>query len=288
MFLLGLAGCDMIPNAEALAAESRAADDPAPGLSIHVGPAPSAEPDAGIKTGAGGSLGSVGRIEAAIADLDCSRLQLAPLARAGDFELRGHVPNAELASDLVAASQRLAGDGIRVTGNLVVLPPPICGVLETVEAMGLPQSNDQRNDPLATGRQAWAEMPRAISGEAAHFKFQAPAYDAYLYIDYFDSDGVVMHLTPSQFQRQFRFSAQAALEIGAAGSAPLIVFAPPLGLDIAVVIATTEPLYSGIRPDTEDGRSYLAWLQGRVQALRQENPDVRGEWVFMLMQVEPG
>ncbi len=283
-FLYGLAGCDISSAQENSAAEPPGVDDPAAGLAITIGPAPRVEPAEVGGPGIGDAPGGHNRIESAIGGFDCSRLRLVQPPGSSTVELRGHVPSAELASDLVAASQRLAGNDVRVTGNLMVLPPPICGVLETVEEMGLPQSNDQQNDPLAVGRQAWAEIPRAIDGDTALFSLRAPACDAYLYIDYYDSDGMVTHLTPSRF----RFGADAMLEIGGADSTTQFIFAPPLGLDIAVVIATTEPLYRGIRPLMENGRSYLAWLQGRVLALREERPDIRAEWAFMLIRVEPG
>lgn len=277
-----------MPADSAAAAESRLGTEDSGGLAVLVGPAPRVQPDRRIEPQSGDMPDNLRRVQAAIAGLDCSRLQLVRRSRNTDVELRGHVPTAELASDIVAASQRLAGGGIRMIENLMVLPTPICGVLDSVEAMGLPMSSDQWNDPLAAGTQARAEMPRHFDGNAATFQFQAPDYDAHIYVDYFDSAGIVQHLSPSDFQFRNRFPANSVFEIGGAGTMPQLVFAPPLGLDIILVIASSEPLYAGIRPFSEDARSYLAWLQGRVLAMRHEHPEVRAEWVFMLLQVEAG
>lgn len=307
--LVGLAGCDRSSDQAESAPDARpSTGQPTPGLAISVrpastvgansqaAPAPDAsepsddrgDPVDGKGSGAADAANRLDQLEAAIADLDCSRLQLAQLRPMGGFELRGHVPTAELASDLVAASQRLVGEDIRVTGNLMILPPPMCAVLEAVEAMGLRHSDDQWNDPLAVGVQAWADMPRAIDGQAQVFSFQAPEYDAHIYVDYFDGDGNVLHLVPSNFWVENQFGSEAVFDIGGAEPGPRLVVSPPLGLDIVLVIASTEPIYAGIRPSLEDARRYLAWLHGRVLAQREEHPDFRGEWVFMLMLTEAG
>ena len=259
---------------------------PASGLSITLGRA--AQPADPARAGNDETPAHLRRLESAIDSLDCSRLRLVDLPGSGDVELRGHVPTAELASDLVRSSQRLAGDDTRLAGNLMVLPWPQCSVLDAVEAMGLTQSGDQRNDPLAVGEQARADMPRALDGEIAAFRFQAPAYDAHIYIDYFDAAGVVQHLMPSDFRGENRFRANAAFGIGDTVHDPQLVFTAPLGIDIVLAIATTEPLYDGNRPFMENAEVYLGWLADRIRAGQRETPDFRAEWAFMLILTEPG
>ena len=270
-------------------------------LASETGDAEPARPDSGLSITLGRSAGPADpaesgddtpahlhRLEAAIGTLDCSRLRLVALPGGEEVELRGHVPTAELASDLIRSSQRLVGDETRLVGNLMVLPSPQCGVLDAVEALGLTQSDDQSNDPLAVGDRARADMPRAFDGEIASFRFQAPAYDAHIYIDYFDAAGMVQHLMPSDFRGENRFRANAVFGIGDTVHDPRLVFSEPLGIDIVLAIATTEPLYRGTRPFMETAEAYLAWLTDRVRAGRQENPDFRAEWAFMLILTEAG
>ena len=287
--LAGLAGLATLLDWQPASADThRESGPPGSGLSIAIGQLP--RPVATVREGAadGDAAIDFGHLQAAMAGLDCSRLQLVEQPRTGSVELRGHVPAADLAADLVAASQRLAGEDARVIGNLLVLPPPLCGVLDSVEAMGLPQSGDQWNDPLAVGERAWADMPRAFDGQVAMFRFQAPDYDAHIYVDYFDSNGNVLHLMPSDFRTGNRFDAKSQFGIGDTVRDPRLFFSSPLGLDIALVIATNEPLYEGIRPATENARDYLSWLSNRVRARQAENLGFRGEWVFALILTEPG
>ena len=281
--IIALAGLGVLPAPEAAGADPAR---PSSGLSITLGrsdgPADAAEP------GGDDTPAYLRRLEAAIDNLDCSRLRLVELPGSGTVELRGHVPTAELAADLIRSSQRLAGDDTLLVGNLMILPSPQCGVLDAVEAMGLTQSDDQWNDPLAVGEQARADMPRALDGEVAAFRFQAPEYDAHIYIDYFDAAGVVQHLMPSDFRGENRFRANAVFGIGDTIHDPQLVFTAPLGIDIVLAIATTEPLYGGRRPFMENAEVYLDWLADRVRDGQRETPDFRAEWAFMLILTESG
>lgn len=235
-----------------------------------------------------GDTTEVRRLESAIAGLDCSRLRLVDSLATGGVELRGHVPSSELMPDLLASSRRLLGDGNRITGNVMVLPPPLCTVLEAAEGLGLPQSQYQRNDPLAVGAQVWSDMTRTAEGDRAVFNLRTPGYDAYITVDYFDSDGRVIHLSPVDITADSRYRANARFAIGGAADANRLYFSTPLGLDIALVIATTEPLLDSRMPLVEDAAGYLDWLDGRVQAQREAHPNFRGEWAFMLILTEPG
>lgn len=228
------------------------------------------------------------RLESAITGLDCSRLRLVDSLATGGVELRGHVPSAELVPDLVAASRRMLGDGTRVTGNVMVLPLPHCAVLEAAEALGLPQSRFQRNDPLAVGAQVWSDMTRAAEGDRAVFNLRAPGYDAHIYVDYFDSDGRVIHLMPSDIGADNRYRANDPIMIGGPADPFRLYFSTPLGLDIALVVASTEPLHVSRRPPVEDAADYLDWLNRRIADQRQRHADFRGEWAFMLILTEPG
>ncbi len=228
------------------------------------------------------------RLETAIGGLDCSRLRLVDSLATGGVELRGHVPSAELVPDLLASSRRLLGGGTRVTGNVMVLPPPYCTVLEAIESLGLTQSRFQRNDPLAVGAEAWSDIVRVTEGDRAVFNLRAPGYDAHITIDYFDRDGRVMHLMPTDIAADNRYRANVPLSIGGAADPRRMYFSAPLGLDIALVIATSEPLHDSRGPAVEDAAGYLDWLDGRVQAQREAHPDFHGEWAFMLILTEPG
>ena len=54
--------------------------------------------------------------------------------------------------------KQAVGGAIPITGSVLVLPTPQCGVLESVENLGFPQSKDQENDPLEVGREAQTKL----------------------------------------------------------------------------------------------------------------------------------
>ena len=57
--------------------------------------------------------------------------------------------------------------------------------------------------------------------------------------------------------------------------------------DVAIVLGATRPLYDRLRPLAEDAAGYLAWLRGRIDELRAEDPDFRGEWVYLFVRTGP-
>ncbi|NRB16738.1 MAG: DUF4384 domain-containing protein [Rhodobacteraceae bacterium] len=118
------------------------------------------------------------------------------------------------------------------------------------------------------------------------FDLSAPDYDAYVYVDYFDAGGTVLHLSPndvvpltlSQAQSRLRVDAQKTGDPGLQ-----TVVGPPYGQEIAVAFAASHPLYPGLRPFSEEATPYLIWLSERVAEARAAHPDFKGEWVYFFM-----
>ncbi len=59
---------------------------------------------------------------------------------------------------------------------------------------------------------------------------------------------------------------------------------PPFGRELAVAYASTVPLYEGLRAPIEPAEPYLACLRGRIAELKAENPDYKGDWVYMFVE----
>ncbi|MEN8657748.1 MAG: DUF4384 domain-containing protein, partial [Marivita sp.] len=139
------------------------------------------------------------------------------------------------------------------------------------------------------GESTHAREFRYTAGKPLVMSLQGADYDAYVYVDYFDADGNVLHLSPNQFTPLTLTPAQAALQIGsetalAAGEPGLYIeIGPPFGQEIAVAFAASEPLYDQVRPLVEPADPYLEWLRERVTKARARNPDFKGEWVYFFV-----
>ncbi|MEL6466872.1 MAG: DUF4384 domain-containing protein [Pseudomonadota bacterium] len=227
---------------------------------------------------------------AVLAGVDCARLSATFLPDSGVLEMRGHIPDPALRGPLLAALQAQVGDGIPVTANLLHLPDPQCGALTGIANVGLPQSTDQFTNTRLIGETAHAREYNYAEGQRLSFDLTAPDYDAYVYVDYFNAAGEVIHLVPNDTIALEKSPAKSLFGIGqerADKPSLLITIGPPFGQEIAVAFAASTPLYDGLRPIVEPAAPYLEWLQSRVAAARAADPEFKGEWVYFFITTRP-
>jgi hypothetical protein len=220
------------------------------------------------------------------ASVPCARLQTRFIPETGTLELRGHIPETALRGPVLAALQAQIGGAIRVSDQLLILPRPQCGALAGIAAVGLPQSTDQLTNPRVVGPDAHVREYRYAAGQRLTFDLTAPDYDSVIYVDYFDAEGMVIHLQPNDIVPLTPILAKNPVTVGQErnGIPSLnITIAPPFGQEIAVAFAASAPLYDGLRPIREPAEPYLAFLRDRVAAARAAYPDFKGEWVYFFM-----
>lgn len=218
--------------------------------------------------------------------LPCARMQVTFDPQSATLQVNGHVPDPADRAPVLAALRAQMGSDIAVTENLLVLPAPQCAALSGIASVGLPQSTDQITNPLIVGADTHARAFRYTQGQPLVLSLTAPDYPAYIYVDYFDAAGNVIHLSPNDATPLRAVSAEEALQIGArsADEAGLFVtIGPPYGQEIAVAFAASVPLYDGLRPLVEPAAPYLEWMRDRVSAARASAPDFKGEWVYFFV-----
>lgn len=250
---------------------------------------------AAFVTGGDAALAAGGSVRDGIAGLlaqvPCAQLQAAFDPEAGALELRGHVPEDDLRTPVLAALRAQVGASIPVVDRLLILPRPQCAALAGIAATGLPRSTEQDTNPLLVGPDAHARHFRYTEGERLIFEATAPDYDAWLYVDYFDAQGQVVHLAPNAEVRLERHPAKSVVQVGADrpdGGALRITIGPPYGQEIAAAFATSAPLYDGVRPTVEPAAAYLDWLAGQVATVRATDSGFRGEWVYYFVSTLAG
>jgi hypothetical protein len=228
-----------------------------------------------------------------LAAVPCARLQVAFDPSRNTLALTGHIPQPGAAAPVLQALRAQMGQNITVTDQLQILPPPQCGSLSGIADVGLPPSTDQITNPLLLGDNTQARSFRFAEGDALVLALQGADYDAYVYVDYFDAAGQVLHLTPDRGQAPQKTPARAALTIGAAAPLPAgasglyIRIAPPFGQELAVAFTSTAPLDSSDRPLIEPAGPYLEWLRSSIAAARAAQADFKGEWVYFLVESAP-
>jgi len=230
-------------------------------------------------------------LDAMLDAVPCSRLEAALDPATGVLSLRGHAPDRATGEAARASVEARLGGAMPVAADLAVLPRPQCGVLDALEALGLPQSTDQADDPLALGRQAEAARASLHDGQLLRIEeMEGADYPAYLHLDVYDSGGTVTHLAPNEVVPLRRFGAEEVVSFGWErdyGSRLRVEIGPPYGVDLLVIVATSAPLSDTLRPIREPAGAYLAWLDARLAALRAADPDFRGEWVHVTLETRP-
>jgi hypothetical protein len=219
----------------------------------------------------------------------CARLQLSFNPETAVLELRGHLPDNGLRAPVLAALQAQMGRDIAVSDQMRLLPRPQCGALSGISTVGLPQSTDQITNPLLLGADAQARVLSYSGGEKLFFDLTAPDYPAYLYVDYFDAAGDVIHLSPNATVALQLAPPKSALRIGtkSAGDPGLqITVGPPYGQEIAVAFAASSPLYAGHRPLIESAPAYLDFLREQIARAKAKDADFKGEWVYFLIETQ--
>lgn len=216
----------------------------------------------------------------------CARMQVIFDPETTTLQLTGHVPEASQRAPVLAALQTQMGTDIKVADNLLVLPAPQCAALSGIAAVGLPQSTDQITNPLIVGADTHARAFTFSEGQPLVLEMTGADYPAYVYVDYFDADGNVIHLMPNDAAPTQRLEAKQPIQIGArqSGDAGLhVIIGPPYGQEIAAAFASSVPLYEGVRPLVEPAGPYLDWMQQRVAEARADHADFKGEWVYFFV-----
>lgn len=223
----------------------------------------------------------------ALLSVPCARMQVIFDPDTTTLQLTGHVPDAGGRAPLIAALQQQMGNDITVTENLLVLPAPQCGALTGIAQVGLPQSTDQITNPLIVGSDTHARAFRYTEGQPLVIEMAGADYPAYVYLDYFDAAGNVIHLSPNDRAPLQRVAAKAPITFGATSEDEpglLVRIGPPYGQEIAAAFAASVPLYDGPRPIIEPADGYLAWMRDRVAEARAQHADFKGEWVYFFVE----
>ncbi|MDA8586551.1 DUF4384 domain-containing protein [Rhodobacteraceae bacterium] len=222
--------------------------------------------------------------------VDCARVQTIYDPETGTINLRGHVKTDADRTELIDALAQQLGNTLPIQDRLQRLDAPQCDVLVRLADMPLPQSVEQLTNPLIIGADLQARTYTFNDGQTMIFDLAGADYNGWLYLDYFDNEGQVLHLIPNEFIPPLQLDAEAPLAFGSGGvNDPAngkfeMRVSPPFGQDIAVAMVSNQPLFDTVRQTVEPAEPYLKELANRVETLRRTRPDFKGEWVYLFVE----
>jgi hypothetical protein len=100
-----------------------------------------------------------------------------------------------------------------------------------------------------------------VGGDELRLKVGGADRAGYLYVDYYGTDGTVLHMLPRPGRHPTRLSAKDRVAIGEGAGTGQWSISAPYGLDLAVALVTAEPLSLPRRPEVEPTADYLPALK---------------------------
>jgi hypothetical protein len=172
------------------------------------------------------------------------------------------------------ADRQLIGDRLasldhvgQVANDAEVLPPPFCEVLGVLQTGTVLDTADAPRIELEGGAQVYHENdPLIVRATAAH------SFDGFLYVDYFDGEGNVVHLlpTPARPDNWIAAGQQTVLGMRREEAGPgdrYYEIMPLFGLNMLVAMSSPRLLFDRLREEVEPGETYLTELQARLATL---------------------
>jgi hypothetical protein len=214
-------------------------------LRLVPGPAPSFD---GVKD----------QLAAATALHGCGSLSYS-LAPDRKLRISGHLASQDDLARVRRQVAAIAGIG-EPSFDVALMPQPHCEIAALLGPLADPAVRDGLS--LAFVGNAGET---SVGGQPS-FDVRVPGFDSYLYIDYFDSGGQVLHLFPNA---RDRFNLRPWRNRFTLFKSPLWTVCGNVGRQLVTIIATAKPLFPTRRPDVEEASDYIAVLG---EALRRIPP----------------
>ena len=105
-------------------------------------------------------------------------------------------------------------------------------------------------------------------GDPLILDIAGPPHPTMLQVDYYTSDGAVVHLAPNPADGDVRLEAAGERRLGErVGSSRFWSVGPPFGAELIVALATNKPLFAAPRPESEAASAYLTALKQAMTRL---------------------
>ena len=210
-------------------------------------------------------------VQKILAKYQCANIS-PDLSSDGNLSISGFVSSWEDLDKIRLEMSRLEGI-MDFSDDLAVHPRPFCEMLVMLQRHQSPgispslQTRLELNNPDRRYKRGDYLVVSATVGSA---------FDGYLYIDYLDSDGTVVHMLPSPKRLQNDVYAGQKVVIGAEGHDPRGYFSykiePPYGPGLIVAITSPKPLFDfppGAHVETAP--EYFPTLRAALKATSLEN-----------------
>ncbi len=218
-------------------------------------------------------------IQQLLAQQPCARVSVS--LQAGVVDLGGRVASTSQGADIRKMVESVKGvTQVKGTEKFEIVPRLFCAVLELLEPVK--KQAEDRGIDLVTSLNKVGNIPDYYDQESLVITGKTPTkFESYVYVDYYDANGMVGHLFPNPYVRTNRLKSNQSLALGQPNSSSpsIIISTKPPGLELITVIASKTQLFSVLRND-EPAESYLNELR---QSLSKQSvqPDITATFHFI-------
>lgn len=125
-------------------------------------------------------------------------------------------------------------------------------------------------------------------GEKLTIEVTAPDYDSYVYVDYIQKDGAVIHMLPNEVMNDNALLPGKNIKLGVDKTGlPIFVVRPPFGLDMVAIYTSPIPLFNKTRESIETAETYFSNLKSALIRLREKGytEEIRSDY-FLISTVK--
>jgi len=217
-----------------------------------------------------------------LGQFECASLS-ATLTQGLNLSVTGHVGSTTDLQTLSSGLSNLDRAG-NVSKNIRVVSWPFCESLEV-----LATSTEAR----AVGPASPSIQPYnhgAIYGGGEDLVLEARASNlagGYLYVDFLQHDGTVLHLLPTAAKSSNKVEAGQSILIGQGEQRYTLV--PPFGNEMVMIVQSPVPLFEEERSEVEEATAYLSALRKALKALGEQGygAELLSSHQFITTQSEP-
>ncbi len=204
------------------------------------------------------SVGSIMQLTQALSGFDCASLS-ATLSKDMKIAVSGYVSSD---ADLQHLGEKLAGldRTAEIVNQAVVAGKPACAFLDLLyqkAGAGTAVPSLPALRPFQHGPAYTAHERLVVEAEATSL------YDGYLYVDYIQHDGTVLHMLPSAEKTANAVKAGARVLLG--DGTQKYTVAPPYGTETLIILSSPVPLFHKSRPQIEPAKDYLDALRQALE-----------------------
>ena len=155
--------------------------------------------------------------------------------------------------------------------DLAVYPDTFCQVIGLLTAF---QSREPTGPDAVTLETNQPDLDFTEGEMLVIYATASAAFSGYLYVDFFDTAGDVVHMLPSPIASDHAVSAGQQLTLGGQPCPECYEISPPHGRNMVIAISSSAPLFDEIRPEVESSNDYLPELRAGLERLHAEGGEI--------------